>query len=576
MKKTILNCAIMSILATSGLVFAEESKKLTFYGDLAEYKEIKKVSPLEDGTIELDLIDTAVLDSFNIVMNKDNRELLPSSIEIHEKSEDNILKLNKDKTVFVNDKQYTLKENGEGYVKLLNDNGLTTYLPKSKIESISFVHDVSSINHIAKINLREAVDSLEIDYNYMLGMLSWKPSYKFYMKDKDTLQLDYYIEVNNQTLNKFEDIKMEVVLDSSPRLINKEYSSSSQGGIFDYYQNIRLDQNQKINPVPYKKSYSNMQAMDGAFMSMESSSSVMQKSYQAPIKRTEVGIEIFSLPNNVTLSPKSITKHLYMDTQEIEYVKENYLYEPNFNSSDLESKRSYPTYSRLNISNKEGIKYKNGVGSLYSKEKLDHSKMLLKEYHVSDGYKNKSFRFEIGKNSTLLMEPKKVEDVYKSAPLFVKQSPDHMLSLLNMAKNNTKYVRNARHIISTGIEIEKRVAYFENTGDNDNVTLNIGNNYVIKKDNISEVKELVLAYKSLPKWEQTLEEISFLKEKIEKIVSRESIKFDLKESNEIEYYKLSFLDKYIDFNDVSRSKMGSVEYAKSLKEIEKYIKNIKN
>lgn len=103
----------LSVLFSSSLI--AENKNLTFYKDLTHYKESKKVNLNEK--VFITLTDTAVLDTFNVALKHNNKLLEPKSIEIHPKNEENIFKLNKNQTVFINGKKYTLVENGKGLLK---------------------------------------------------------------------------------------------------------------------------------------------------------------------------------------------------------------------------------------------------------------------------------------------------------------------------------------------------------------------------------------------------------------------------------------------------------------------------
>ena len=117
------------------------------------------------------------------------------------KSEENIFKLNKGKTVYINGTQYTLMENGKGFIKVRNTNNLVTFIPKSKIDIIAFTNDVDATSHIAQIIPDEKHGKVEMSFSYALGEVSWKPKYDMYIKDADTVQMDYNIEINNEFLS---------------------------------------------------------------------------------------------------------------------------------------------------------------------------------------------------------------------------------------------------------------------------------------------------------------------------------------------------------------------------------------
>lgn len=190
----------LSVLFSSSLL--AENKNLTFYKDLTHYKESKKVNLNEK--VFITLTDTAVLDTFNVALKHNNELLEPKSIEIHPKNEENIFKLNKNQIVFINGKKYTLVENGKGFIKVRNENNLVTFIPKHKIDEISFTNDVNSTTHIAQVISYEDYTDVDMSFSYALGEMSWKPKYNIYLKGDGVLNLDYNIEINNETLNSFD------------------------------------------------------------------------------------------------------------------------------------------------------------------------------------------------------------------------------------------------------------------------------------------------------------------------------------------------------------------------------------
>lgn len=563
MRRNILSMIITSTLM-SGVAYAEESeKKLVFYRDLAEYKESVTVEPVNGYDFKLDLIDTAVLSSFNIVMKKDGEDVLPSSIEIHEKSEENIFKLNKHKKVFVNGTEYTLEENGFGFIKLRNKDGYVTYVPKDKMESISFENDISSTNHIAKINLREEFKEIDLDYSYMIGMLSWKPSYKFYIKDKNTLQLDYFIEVNNKTLNTFEDINMEVVVNDTPTLLNKQYQKSENDGVFGH-----IKQNNELGG--FKRNAYDFEGYSREGFDRNG------HSYREPEKRMEENVEVFSLPNKITLSPKSISKHMYMDTKEIEYKKENMLYEPSYYgllNMDLEMKAFFKTTSKLIIPNREGVLYQSGVGSLYSKEKLNKDKILLQEYSIPKGKKNKEFELNLGENNGLDVEAISINRVYSKGGLFIHNNKEDLLEKKSIIEKGYRSDE-SEYPISFSVEVNKIVLKADNKSNEDNLSLLRNEGYFFNFDYIEKVKSILSEYESLPTKEKTIEKKESILNKIKKYSLGDKLTFNLKDKKELVYYKLVISEEELNLNYFNKEDYSMEEMHKEKIKFDKYIKQL--
>lgn len=563
MRRNVLSMIITSTLL-SGVAYAEESdKKLVFYRDLAEYKESVTVEPVNGYDFKLDLIDTAVLSSFNIVMKKDGEDVLPSSIEIHEKSEENIFKLNKHKKVFVNGTEYTLEENGFGFIKLRNKDGYVTYVPKDKMESISFENDISSTNHIAKINLREEFKEIDLDYSYMIGMLSWKPSYKFYIKDKNTLQLDYFIEVNNKTLNTFEDINMEVVVNDTPTLLNKQYQKSENDGVFGH-----IKQNNELGG--FKRNAYDFEGYSRAGFDRNG------HSYREPEKRMEENVEVFSLPNKITLSPKSISKHMYMDTKEIEYKKENMLYEPSYYgllNMDLEMKTFFKTTSKLIIPNREGVSYQSGIGSLYSKEKLNKDKILLQEYSIPKGKKNKEFELNLGENNGLDVEAISINRVYSKGGLFIHNNKEDLLEKKSIIEKGYRSDE-SEYPISFSVEVNKIVLKADNKSNEDNLSLLRNEGYFFNFDYIEKVKSILSEYESLPTKEKTIEKKESILNKIKKYSLGDKLTFNLKDKKELVYYKLVISEEELNLNYFNKEDYSMEEMHKEKIKFDKYIKQL--
>lgn len=575
MNKNIISLLVAATILPSYSMAQDSQKKLVFYRTAAEYKETKMISDINDASFNIDLIDTAVLDSFNVVIKKDDNIILPSSIEIHKKSEENILKLNKGNRILINGKSYILESNGNGFIKLRNENGMTTYIPKEKIEEISFEKDISSINHIAKINLRDDVKNIEVDFHYMLGLLSWKPSYKFYIKDKHTLELDYFIEVDNKTLNTFENIKMDVVMGDSPDLINNSYTSSEQGGVFDYTKNIKLSGDTKLfklNGSEYNQKGFSREGFNQNGFYYES------EKYSQPTKRIEENLELFSLPNKITLTAKAISKHLYLDNQEIAYERKNEMNLPknvSINDDDL----FYRVQTRLYIPNKENISYKRGIGSLYSKEKSDFNKVLIKEYQVNNENRLSGFNLNLGDNVGLDMELTSTDDIYKASDIFVFHDKDEMIDKKNTIE---KGYQSEDSIYKTGADFYiKRIEFKAHNRSNED-NLKIQSQYyqnnkeqLIDIKNIEKIKKLISQYNSLDTALKTEHRLDAMIEEIKEKYTLKEMSYSLSETSDIVYYLFKYSETFIDLNDFSKDGFYDKDSLKEkTEEFDLYISNI--
>jgi len=456
MKTTLLTIGIL----LAGFSSASE-KELTFYKDLTHYKELKEVE-LND-KVYITLTDTAVLDTFNVSLKKNENLLTPKSIEIHPKSEENIFKLNKNSVVYINEKKYTLIENGKGFIKVTNQEGLITFIPKSKIEVISFTNDINATSHIAQVIPNEPHGKVQMAYSYALGEMSWKPKYDLYLKDKKNIQLDYNIEINNETLTSFENVNVKFMLETISRQYNK-FTSDDNGGIFDYEQYLvmkgmtALNDRSRESYDRYKRSRSNENEM------MKSVGDF--SSYNKVSSSIENGKRAFEFSNSVSIKKKKKTSYPFKNALEMSYIKENDLYI----STNVKEKDVLIPTSLLNIKNKSGITLSAGVARIFSGNKGFES-TVIKEHNLRGSKGNEDIRISIGENYGIKTQISKKNELLKKRTSLIRPKE-----------------KNRRHA-ELEIKLTRIDLTFDNIGKEDGIT--IKNQNLIVKEDLEKVKELL-------------------------------------------------------------------------------------
>jgi hypothetical protein len=396
----------LSVLLSATSVSAESLKNLTFYKDLTHYKEQKTVNLNEK--VYLSLSDTAVLDTFNVSLKKDGELLEPRSIEIHPKNEENIFKLNKNQTVYVNEKEYTLIENGKGFIKLKNQEGLVTFIPKNKIEEISFTNDINSSSHIAKVVPYDKHEEVELAFSYALGEMSWKPKYDIYLKNKDFVQLDYNIEINNETLSSFEDVNVVFMLEEISRYYN-DFTSSKNGGLFDFEQHI-----------VHSHYYYNQKDMEGSGRVYDETGfdqfGYNKEGFNAVgLSRNVVSSTLFdgkrgfSFSNIVDIPAKSKTLYPFKNAIEMSYEKKNTVDLP----ETSKAKSVYVPTSSIEIKNNTGITLSEGVVRIFSGDKGFDS-TVIKEFALNGNKGSEDLEVSLGDNYSIKVNVSSNKEIIKS------------------------------------------------------------------------------------------------------------------------------------------------------------------
>jgi hypothetical protein len=389
MRKTLITLSIM----LSTMVNADQ-KELTLYKDLTHYKEQTDVN--FNQKVLISLTDTAVLDTFNVSIKDKSGLITPNSIQIHPKSEENIFKLNKGKTVFINDEQYTLMENGKGFIKVRNMKNLVTFIPKSKIDIIAFTNDVDATSHIAQIIPNEQQGDVQMSFSYALGEVSWKPKYDMYIKDADTVQMDYNIEINNASLNTFEDIKVKFMLEDISRHYD-QYVSSVNGGIFDYEQYVVM--REVDGQFGYKTDLVRRNYDENGFDQYGydrhgyDSVGLSKSGFNKVSSVLENGKRAFEFSKLVDVPAKAKTLFPFKNALEMAYEKTNTLY---INTSVEKDDMMVPQ-AELSVENTTGVPLSEGVLRLFSGKKGFES-TVIKELSLAGNVDNEDLTINIGDN----------------------------------------------------------------------------------------------------------------------------------------------------------------------------------
>lgn len=506
MKKTIIALSILAVTTSS---FAN-NKELTFYKDLTNYKESKLVNL--DEPIFINLTNTAVLDTFNVSLNKDEKFYKPESVELYPKSEENIFKLNKDQVVFINDNQYILVENGDGFIKLKNKNGnelgYVTYIPKNKIDSITFKKDIESKSHIAKIipeyNDRNSQD-VELAYSYSLGEMSWKPKYDLYIKNKDNLELDYNIEIKNDTLTSFENVDVKFMLEDINRIYT-DYKSDNNGGIFDFKNYYVL-----INDKPENKKEFVYNELGFDKNGLEYSLNTLRLNSENLVSSSlENGKRAFKFSNKVTIPSNATTSYPFKSGLEIPYEKENKFY---ILPNQEEGSVLIPD-STLTLKNKSGIELSSGVLRVFSGAK-GYNSTVIKELNLSGNKADENIKINIGDNYSLKLKTVRNTEVFNKSDF---------LNLTDLVVSKSIGNLNYNHVT---YKLKKLDFDIINENEEKNFTFNYP--MIIEEKDIGLLKEILETENYDENYKQKIKEI-------------------LKNSDDVKLYLNSFFNKIEDNN----------------------------
>ena len=512
MKKTLLTISLL----LAGFANAND-KELTFYKDLTHYKENQQVNL--DERVYITLTDTAVLDTFNVSLKQNKKLLTPKSVEIHPQSEENIFKLNKNETVFINGSKYTLIENGKGFIKVRNQEGLITYIPKSNIEIISFTNDVNATSHIAQVVPNEAHGIVDMAYSYALGEMSWKPKYDLYLKDKNKVQLDYNIEINNETLSSFEDVKVKFMLESIDRIYS-DYISDNNGGIFDYEQYLVIRKVDGQLQRNYEKRQYDSEGYDqyGYDKVGFNKTGAVMANYNKVSSVLEHGKRAFEFSNLVNIPAKSKTSYPFKNALEMSYEKKNELY---VNSRVKINDVLVPS-SSLNVKNETGVTLSAGVLRVFGGDK-GYESTVIKEQHLAGNKGDEDIKISIGENYGVKVKITESEKIMESK--YVMSDSSKLYGKLMNEKPTLKSQEYRVYKISVDID-----------NVSDEKTLNLMNDNLISSSDIKSLKKLIKEGSNKGDVAELSDtELVNLDDKIEALISKE-YKIDLTKETKNTFY----------------------------------------
>jgi len=392
-KKTHISILI-SVLFSSHLYASDQ--KLIFFKDFTHYKE-KTVIDLDDKTY-IELSDTAVLDTINIqVFNAKNERISLKNIDVMEQSESNIFTVNKNSPVFINDKEYVLISNGGDFIKVL-DGEKTMYIPKNKIENLSFEKDINGNNHIVKVTGFKPTPNATLEYSYTFGNINWKPKYNLSLLEDNIALLDYNIQIDNNTTRNFKDVEIKFISEPIQRFYSN-FSSSSNDSIFESKKEI---------PTPYNQPsirYSNMN-QDVMSKSMMVASEANIVSHDIESGKRVINFEgKFDIPANTNSS------FSYLIGKEFKYIKHNDFSMTYYLKNDNQKKLSSPNLN-IHIDRKEAqyhIPLSAGIVRVFSGYNT-YENQLIKEDSISDKQDNDNLYFNLGKNYNINIDSYEKKD----------------------------------------------------------------------------------------------------------------------------------------------------------------------
>jgi hypothetical protein len=450
-------------LLLSQTISANE-QKLIFFKDLTHYKEKTEIS-LNDKTY-IELSDTAVLDSVQIqVYNDKNERINLKSLEIIEQSENNIFKVNKNSKIFINEKEYILLSNGGDFLKVLKNN-MTTYIPKNKIESISFEKDINGKNHLVKLIGFKTIENLNMEYSYTMGDINWKPKYDLYLLKNNKATFDYNIQIDNKTNRTFKDVEMTFISEPIKRFY-QEYSNSENDSLFS---------NKKINQV---LKYPINDGLENLISTKESSKIMMAMSADNSNnnfieQKIEGGKRILEFSGKVNLPSNTDSSFSYLMDKEFKYIKNNnYILNYDYITSNKKSIKT-PTLE-VSIDRKDSqyhIPLSEGVVRIFSNKKT-YENQLLQEDYIEEKQKNENLYFDLGNNHDINIFSKEIKNDINTKIKFVIKGKDYgeEYKRINNRRSQFDYIHNK--------EIEIKAVSFktESTKINEDETLKISTHY---------------------------------------------------------------------------------------------------
>lgn len=464
---------LISALLINGTINASE-QKLIFFKDFAHYKEKSEIDLSNKTYIELS--DTAVLESVNVqIFNKEGKRLNLKSLEIMEQSESNIFKVNKDLSIYINEKEYTLISNGGDFIKVLDKNSKITYIPKVKIENMSFEKDINGRNHLVKINGFNNQNNINIEHSYTMGNISWKPKYNLYLLDDNEALLDYNIQVSNKTNRDFKNVGMTFISEPITRYY-RTFSNSENDLIF----NVKNNKEEKPIPIAYKRQYESK-----TFMSDQ-----LSDSYNAVNHTIESGKRVLNFKGNVDIPANTDNSFSYLKDKKLKYLKEN-----NFNFRyNLKNQESIEAPILTIRINREKVQHQTplsqGVIRIFS-DKNNFKNKLIQENILNEKQKNEELLFNIGNNYNINIKSILSNSKYDLSQNFTLIGSGYNKDVSENNKKSRFDYKDKKHINIRTIEFETNSTDIS-PSEVLNVNLNDGRYFTDNEDLIKQIKLKIL------------------------------------------------------------------------------------
>lgn len=492
MKKRILHMAItavsMSTVLTMSNVHANENidKKLFLFKDLSSYQE-KIKTDIKDSYI-IEMPNTTVLKSINYQLMSDSKRVFLDNAKIIPKSEKNIFIINQGKLVQINDKPATtLISYGPDFIKTKNQDNkhaFVRYTPKEKINSMTFQRDIDSQSHILEIKPNKDIEDAEINVSYSVGKLNWQPKYILNVTD-DNVNLDYIIEIDNQTNKNFNDVNLAISTDSIQR-IYKDYTNGIEDYIFTVFNTV-------VQPTPPIEAYGRYNKMEMA-MSMDSMS---EKSSRVVSKMGKESI-VFDQKVNIDSNSKSLIE--YDVDNKFEYNKNNKI-------SLMATKKEIinnPVYS-IEVIRKNDIdsmKLVPGVISVYADKDI-YNGQLLNEIRVGKVNKNQNINLNMGENNDIKVISKlnsESEIIIYTERLSNKNNSDININV--HSTNERAAIKRDYDVYGNKIvlkEISMKINS-KNVKSNEDLTIeSYGNSFFVEEKDVNYVKSELMELSKLSK-----------------------------------------------------------------------------
>jgi len=498
----------LSILMVSASLSAENSKNLILYKDIAQYSEKSSIN-LKNETILL-LNDSALLDTFNVVILDSKGGMINlNSVEIHEVDENNLFKLNKNKEVFVNGKKYILSENGKGFIKLINEEGLMTFIPKDKIKEIAFSNNVDNNYHIVKIGTPKINKEADILFSYSLGNIDWKPKYNIYIGE-ERLQLDYNVEISNKTLNSFENVNVFFEQENFTRHYT-EFNTYNNDGLFNKEYNIVANYDEgTVNK-------SNKEGGDNSFLDMEA----LEVDYNAAYIKKRDSINSFSLNKKINIPSNTKVLYPYIDSKVMNYAKKNTLQVDEI----MHIGSTYIPSNTIIINNENGIPINNGIARKFSGKKEEPNK-LIGEVSLLKSSEKEDVKIVIGNNYGINVKVKSIA-----------MSEKYMIPI---SMNIIDALSNKREVKEIYLNIKEITIDIKNIGNEKNISFLSDD--LISSSDLEKIKSEI---SKINNKSDSKENAEIKIEKIKKLLSKEiEVNLNKKNINGYKIYRLSMFNTY--------------------------------